>query len=162
MDAAVVRILSAIVAVAALAACGSSSLPAVTSSPTPSTVTPATVTPSTLTPTTGAPSVTSSPTVNQLLVSTAHWTQTSAGFRLHVRPSANGREHAAGHASSALNQALRAAGPRPLALTPSIRRSLTNQLKCHAVFAAEKPWWDLETWRPDVGFTATVLAACNP
>jgi hypothetical protein len=93
---------------------------------------------------------------------TARWSQTSQGFRLHVQPSQRGRTHAAAAPTVALDQALRAAGPHPLDLTPSILQSLTNQLKCHAVFAQRKPWWDLETWRPDVGFTATVFAACNP
>jgi Protein of unknown function (DUF2599) len=126
----------------------------------------------TASPSTGSPS-TEIPTVNPVspvpappgaaaLVATAHWSATSAGFRLHVRPSHYGRAHAAGRPGLALEQALRAAGTRPLAITTGIRQSLTNQLACHAEFATRKPWWDLETWRPDVGLAATVLAACNP
>jgi hypothetical protein len=96
------------------------------------------------------------------LVTAAHWSATTQGFRLSVRPSRAGRAHAATHPKRALTEALGAAGPRPLTLTSSMSRSLTNQLECHAVFARTKPRWNLETWRPDIGFTATVLAACNP
>ena len=44
------------------------------------------------------------------------------------------------------------------ALAEHVRHSLMNQLLCHAVFASGKPTWDLETWRPDVGYAATVTA----
>jgi hypothetical protein len=37
-----------------------------------------------------------------------------------------------------------------------------NQLACHALGAPDKATWNLEPWRPDVGFLATVTAACNP
>jgi Protein of unknown function (DUF2599) len=43
-----------------------------------------------------------------------------------------------------------------------MRHSLRNQLRCHAVFVPDKPTWDLESWRPDVGYAKTVLAECNP
>jgi len=46
----------------------------------------------------------------------------------------------------------------PTADTPSMR----NQLVCHAEFAAAKDAWYLEPGRPDVGYPATVAAACNP
>lgn len=87
---------------------------------------------------------------------------TSPGFRLRVRPTLYGRNHAAQGADVALREAIIAAHPTPLTITSSIHHSLLEQLRCHAMFAAAKPTWDLETWRPDVGFTRTVLAECNP
>ena len=57
---------------------------------------------------------------------------------------------------------MRLARPTPLRLTAAVTDSLRNQLRCHAAFAPHKPVWHLETWRPDVSYTATVLHACNP
>lgn len=38
-----------------------------------------------------------------------------------------------------------------------------DQLVCHAVnVGVWKSPWNLDSWRPDVGYTRTVLAACNP
>lgn len=42
------------------------------------------------------------------------------------------------------------------------RNNLHDQLACHAYNAGFKSPWNLETWRPDVGYAATVAAACNP
>jgi hypothetical protein len=43
---------------------------------------------------------------------------------------------------------------------------LKNQYVCHQVFVAvhspRKVTWDLDEWRPDVDFWATVRASCNP
>lgn len=43
---------------------------------------------------------------------------------------------------------------------------LKNQYVCHQVFVAvvspRKPSWNLDEWRPDVSFPATVSARCNP
>jgi hypothetical protein len=38
-----------------------------------------------------------------------------------------------------------------------------DQLVCHIASAGTlKVPWNLDSWRPNVGYTATVLAACNP
>ncbi|GMA24401.1 hypothetical protein GCM10025864_21600 [Luteimicrobium album] len=37
-----------------------------------------------------------------------------------------------------------------------------DQLLCHALGAPDKPTWNLEPWRPDVGLVATLAAGCNP
>jgi hypothetical protein len=39
---------------------------------------------------------------------------------------------------------------------------LHDQFECHSFFATFKPKWDLEPWRPDVGYWSTVAARCNP
>jgi hypothetical protein len=66
------------------------------------------------------------------------------------------------HASRALAEAVRLARPTPLRLSAAVTDSLRKQLRCHASFAPHKPVWHLETWRPDVSYTSTVLHACNP
>lgn len=40
--------------------------------------------------------------------------------------------------------------------------SMYNQFICHTWFARDKPDWNLEPWRPNVGYTRTVLSKCNP
>lgn len=44
------------------------------------------------------------------------------------------------------------------AVAPGMR----DQLGCHALGAPDKASWNLEPWRPDVGFVATLTARCNP
>lgn len=41
-------------------------------------------------------------------------------------------------------------------------RGIINQLICHLLNAREKPQWNLEPFRPYVGFAATADARCNP
>lgn len=41
-------------------------------------------------------------------------------------------------------------------------RGMINQLVCHLANAREKPEWNLEPFRPYVGYTDTVKAGCNP
>jgi hypothetical protein len=108
------------------------------------------------------PRETGQPGQRRPLVGSAAWERTSLGARLRVRPTAYGRQHAASAPTLALDQALTDAGRTPLQLTGSIRQALVDQLHCHAVFASAKPRWNLETWRPDVGYARTVLALCNP
>lgn len=96
------------------------------------------------------------------LVSSATWSSTPEGNRLIVTPSLAGRRHARQFPDEALQQAIGAARPTPQRLTTHEHHSLLEQLRCHAYFAATKPTWDLEAWRPDVGFTRTIAAFCNP
>ena len=42
------------------------------------------------------------------------------------------------------------------------RPGMHDQLVCHALGAPDKPTWNLEPWRPDVGLVATLAARCNP
>jgi hypothetical protein len=44
----------------------------------------------------------------------------------------------------------------------SNNRGMINQLTCHLYAAREKPEWNLEPWRPYVGYSKTVAAGCNP
>lgn len=40
--------------------------------------------------------------------------------------------------------------------------TMRDQFDCHALGATDKKTWNLEPWRPDVGFLATAAARCNP
>lgn len=39
---------------------------------------------------------------------------------------------------------------------------LRHQLICHLRISQDKPQWNLEPWRPDVGYSLTEAAGCNP
>lgn len=41
-------------------------------------------------------------------------------------------------------------------------RGMINQLTCHLAHAREKPEWNIEPWRPYVGYALTEKALCNP
>jgi hypothetical protein len=109
--------------------------------------------------------VTSSPspkfTPSRSLVSAVHWVHYPEGWRIEVIPSIYGRNHSPEAVGQTLAEALQLE-PVPLHLTHSMRRSLYNQLRCHADFAPRKAQWDLESWRPNVGYYRTIEALCNP
>ena len=42
------------------------------------------------------------------------------------------------------------------------RETLYLQFRCHAIFAAYKPDWDLEAFRPVVSFSRLIATGCNP
>jgi hypothetical protein len=81
----------------------------------------------------------------------------SAGTVYRVRPTRAGR--------LATPQALRTQAWRQ-AVRQGVpdRNGLQHQFLCHpySIIARTKPTWDLESWRPTVGLTRTMLAACNP
>jgi hypothetical protein len=83
-----------------------------------------------------------------------------SGQTLKVMPNLAGRILARYDAMRLLNDSLNMAGWARL--SSHQYNSLLNQLKCHAYFADSKPQWNLDAWRPDVGFWSTVSARCNP
>ncbi|MCB0918749.1 MAG: DUF2599 domain-containing protein [Actinobacteria bacterium] len=78
------------------------------------------------------------------------------GTIYHVRPTRAGRTMVGDQIEVAWSQAVAKGVPDT--------RSMYNQFKCHplSVVARAKPTWDLESWRPNVGLTQTMLRACNP
>jgi hypothetical protein len=86
----------------------------------------------------------------------------AGGYSLAVMPNAAGRSVAAYDARRVFNDAVSMAGVWPF--SPSVYNSLYNQFRCHAYFywLRNKLQWNLDTWRPDVGFWSTVAAQCNP
>ncbi|MBK8755937.1 MAG: DUF2599 domain-containing protein [Actinomycetales bacterium] len=99
-------------------------------------------------------SSTSPATTAPRLVSSASWVTRSGVRGLKVVPTTAGRT--AGVDAEAVWQAVLRV--RPDADTPGMH----DQLVCHVEFASTKGAWYLEPARPDVGYAATVAAACNP
>ncbi|MBF6347790.1 DUF2599 domain-containing protein [Nocardia flavorosea] len=94
------------------------------------------------------------------LIDRLAWTSTVDGPRLVVHPTRAGRDTtfpgAADRAWREINTL------DPAADTPG----MWDQFRCHwewaRLIAPDKPTWNLEPWRPPVGYDATVGAACNP
>jgi len=88
-------------------------------------------------------------------VRSTEWGEREGGRSLAVDATAWAR--AAGRAGQDLVHA-QVVAAEPEAGTATMR----DQLVCHAVGAPDKPTWNLEPWRPDVGLIATMAARCNP
>ncbi|AYF75348.1 DUF2599 domain-containing protein [Nocardia yunnanensis] len=108
-----------------------------------------------------SPSVpTVDPYPDQPLIDHTEWTDEIDGRRLHVYPTEAGRKDTFPAALDRAWQEVRADAPD--ADTPG----MFDQFRCHwewaRVVAPDKPSWNLEPWRPAVGYDATVSALCNP
>ncbi|WP_067649841.1 DUF2599 domain-containing protein [Nocardia harenae] len=152
-------------AVALTAGCGAdepaAAVPTTTTAPAP------TATPSTSsTLPRPAPELTAAglPTVDPYaglpLIDRTEWTAGQDGARLLVFPTEAGRRTPfPGAENRAWLEILTGA---PDADTPG----MYDQFRCHWVWARlaapTKPSWNLEPWRPAVGYDAVVQAACNP
>lgn len=107
-----------------------------------------------------SPTPTVDPFAGQPLIDNTVWTDTIDGPRLLVHPTPAGRQTTyPGSDERAWQEVLTQA---PDADSPGMR----DQFLCHWVWARlvqpNKPSWNLEPWRPDVGYQATVDAHCNP
>ncbi|MGW0249270.1 DUF2599 domain-containing protein [Nocardia goodfellowii] len=143
---------AALAAVLALTGCGSDAERV--SEPVPTTTSP------TAAPlrTTTTPPV--DPYAGLALIERVEWTEAVDGPRLLVFPSPAGRKTShPGSDERAWQEVVRES---PDAETPGMR----DQFLCHWVWARlvqpNKPSWNLEPWRPAVGYQATVDASCNP
>jgi hypothetical protein len=144
-------------AVAVLTGCGSADTTEVATAP--STTAPTTTSkrvPATIAP----PTTTVDPYAGLPLIDHVTWTENVDGPRLLVFPTQAGRKTAApGTDELAWREVLVLDAD---ADAPGMR----DQFVCHWVWARmvapDKPSWNLEPWRPDVGYQATVAANCNP
>ncbi|MBF4996065.1 DUF2599 domain-containing protein [Nocardia sp. BSTN01] len=149
-------------AVLTVAGCGGDDS-AITESATPATTTAATLTSEAPTgPTGNAPTTepTTDPFAGSPLIDHTEWTDDPDGRRLHVYPTAAGR-------ADQFPAALDRAWSEVLADSPDAESpGMYDQFECHWVWARmvapNKPSWNLEPWRPAVGYQATVQAMCNP
>ncbi|WP_040835297.1 DUF2599 domain-containing protein [Nocardia brevicatena] len=141
------------------AGCGAEETNTAPTTPPPTT----TMSTPTVTPTAPGP-IATTPTVDPFadvpLIDHVEWVQAVDGPRLLVHPSPAGRRTTfPGSDERAWREVLTAA---PNANTAGMR----DQFICHWVWARlvtpDKPTWNLEPWRPNVGYDATVEAACNP
>ncbi|WP_405163769.1 DUF2599 domain-containing protein [Nocardia sp. NBC_01499] len=136
-------------------ACGSST------SAQPSTTSPVTTTISAPPPTpTSAAPPSVDPYAGMPLIDHADWTKAIDGPRLLVYPTPAGRQDTFPGTDERAWQEVIAQAPD--ANTPGMR----DQFLCHWTWARlvepDKPSWNLEPWRPAVGYQATVEAKCNP
>ncbi|WP_067893514.1 DUF2599 domain-containing protein [Nocardia vaccinii] len=124
------------------------------------TTTPAPAASSSASSTASAGVPTTDPYPNTPLIDHTQWTDDSDGRRLHVYPTAAGRDDwfpaALGRAWAEVRK------DAPDADTPG----MYDQFECHWQWARlvspDKPSWNLEPWRPAVGYDATVQSLCNP
>ncbi|MFI6361963.1 DUF2599 domain-containing protein [Nocardia sp. NPDC050630] len=139
--------------VAAVAACGSDETPSAAATTTTTTAAPASST-----PLAAFPSV--DPYAGMPLIDHTTWTDGVDGPRLLVYPTEAGRREAFPNTEGRAWQEVLTQSPD--ADTPGMR----DQFVCHWVWARmvqpDKESWNLEPWRPVVGYQATVQASCNP
>lgn len=106
------------------------------------------------------PTPTVDPYAGQPLIDRLEWTENADGPRLMVHPTRAGRDTPYPGSDLRAWQEIRTADPA--ADTPG----MWDQFRCHwewaRLIAPDKPTWNLEPWRPLVGYDATVDAACNP
>lgn len=100
------------------------------------------------------------PDAHRQLVDHVRWTRTSKGRQLQVFPTKAGR-------TDMFPTAAKHAWGEILAHAPSAASvGMYDQFLCHWNYARvvepDKPSWNLEPWRPAVGYAATVAALCNP
>lgn len=123
--------------------------------PEPSTTTAPTATaPTADAPTTG--SATSGTSAPEPLIESVVTIEVVGGASYEITPSAALRVRATPSRIEAAWQEVM----RQLPESPS--DGLRDQFVCHAYFAPRKPVWHIEPWRPEIGYLATVAAACNP
>lgn len=88
-------------------------------------------------------------------VRSATWGEREGGRSLAVDPTPWARQSGLVGEATAWAQLVR---DEPEADSTTMR----DQFDCHALGATDKKTWNLEPWRPDVGFLATAAARCNP
>ncbi|RDI63592.1 DUF2599 domain-containing protein [Nocardia pseudobrasiliensis] len=151
-------LLSLVVAVCGCSAADHSEPVAIGPGPTPHTTTaPA---PTTATAIAATPAPTVDPFADAPLIDHTEWTDDADGRRLHVYPTAAGR---ADTIPAAVD---RAWGEVVADAADADSPGMYDQFRCHWEWARllrpDKPSWNLEPWRPAVGYDATVQAGCNP
>lgn len=100
------------------------------------------------------------PYADQPLIDHVEWTEAVDGARLLVYPTTAGRQDTFPTAGDRAWQEV-------LALSPDADTAgMQDQFRCHwewaRVVAPNKTSWNLEPWRPAVGYQETVNALCNP
>ncbi|GAA1622776.1 DUF2599 domain-containing protein [Nocardia ninae] len=109
---------------------------------------------------TGSSEANLDPFIDHPLIDHVVWTDGADSTRLMIYPTLAGRQDPFPPAAErAWQEVLRRAGD---ADAPGMR----DQFLCHWDWARitmpDKPSWNLEPWRPAVGYPETVAAQCNP
>ncbi len=100
------------------------------------------------------------------LISSASWSYHSGyGWTLAVIPTGWARANAGGYLIGTYDWNELYSKYRNYGLNTNLN-GMRDQLICHqqivALRAPNKPSWNLDEWRPDVGYLQTVNASCNP
>lgn len=92
-------------------------------------------------------------------ISTGQWIYRYQEWSLELVPTACGREISAADTPYMFYEIAKKYAGSPYWTNT---RGMINQLTCHLAIARKKVQWDLDPWRPYVGYAATVVAGCNP
>lgn len=100
------------------------------------------------------------------VISRADWSlEWNFGRVLHVTPTGWSRANAGGYISGVSGWDELYSKYRNRGLNTNVE-GLRDQYICHqqivAIRAPNRPTWNLDEWRPDVSYAATVNASCNP
>lgn len=99
------------------------------------------------------------------LISSASWASSSQGWTLKVIPTTWARLNAGGYAVGVAGWNELYSKYKNRGLNTNLD-GMRDQFICHqqivAIRAPNKPSWNLDEWRPNVSYAATVAAQCNP
>lgn len=99
------------------------------------------------------------------LINSATWVHHTEGFTLEVTPTTWARSFAGQYMIGVYDWSELYSKYKDKGLNTNLN-GMRDQLICHQVFVAVrypgKSTWNLDEWRPDVGYVQTVNASCNP
>jgi hypothetical protein len=101
------------------------------------------------------------------LIKSAKWREDNSKFRLEVTPTAWARKWAGNHdvGEAGWNELYSKYKNKGRGIKKN-KTGMRDQYICHQQFVAvrhpHKATWNLDEWRPDVGYAKTVAARCNP
>lgn len=95
------------------------------------------------------------------LISSATWYRASQGWTLKVSPTGWARVFGGNYLVGVAGWNELYAKYRNRGLNTNLG-GMKDQYICHQQAAALKPTWNLDEWRPNVSYAATVAALCNP
>lgn len=95
------------------------------------------------------------------LISSAKWVRRSEGWTLSVTPTGWARANAPGYLVGVAGWDELYSKYKNKGLNKNLG-GMRDQYICHQQFAFFKSEWNLDEWRPNVGYARTVAAKCNP
>jgi hypothetical protein len=95
------------------------------------------------------------------LIANAHWGWRDGGWTLFVSPTGWARANGGGYAVGVAGWNELYSKYKNAGLNTNLG-GMKDQFICHQQFAFYKSTYNLDEWRPDVSYAATVAAGCNP
>lgn len=110
--------------------------------------------------------VVADPLMGKKYIKSATWIEKKAGFTLEVTPTAWARkQHSHGAGEDGWDELYAKYKNQGRGIRKN-RQGLRDQYICHqewvTIWEQDKPTWNLDEWRPHVGYPRTVAMACNP